>query len=62
MVGKTTSDGATEPICERKDITEAIETVNGEQSAVSGTKFIQNGQLFIRCGEQVFDAMGRLVK
>ena len=45
---------------ERKDLTEGVEEV--QENKVLGTKFIENGQLFIRCGEQVFDIMGRLVK
>ena len=27
-----------------------------------GTKFLKDGKLYIRCGEQVYDAMGRMVK
>ena len=41
--------------------TEGIEDVT-LPSTLKGEKFIENGQLFIRCGEQVFDVMGRLVK
>ena len=43
--------------------TQGIDIVESQKSKVeSGVKFIENGQLYIRCGEQVFDAMGRLVK
>ena len=35
-------------------------TVDGQQ--MKGEKFIENGQLFIRCGEQVYDVMGKRVK
>ena len=38
---------------------QGIETVNGER--VSGEKFMKDGQLYIRCGEQVFDVLGREV-
>ena len=42
---------------------QGIEIVESQKSKVEGgEKFIENGQLYIRCGEQVFDAMGRLVK
>ena len=44
---------------EREDRTQGIEEVSHQPSAVRGEKFIKDGQLFIRCGEQVFDAMGR---
>ena len=37
---------------------QGIEEVNAVQR---GEKFIENGQLFIRCGEHVFDAQGRRV-
>lgn len=49
---------------ERKDITQAIETVNadGERVQMGGEKFMENGKLFIRCGEHVFDVMGSRVK
>ena len=40
-----------------------IEEVNSEEGKVkSGEKFIQDGKLYIRCGEQVYDVMGRIVK
>ena len=47
---------------ERVDRTQDIEVVNGQQPILKGEKFIKDGQLFIRCGEQVYDIMGRLVK
>jgi len=47
---------------ERKDLTEGIEEVNGQAATLKGEKFLKDGQLYIRCGEQVFDVMGRMVK
>ena len=47
---------------ERKDRTQGIEDVESGVSKVKSEKFIENGQLYIRCGELVFDIMGRLVK
>ena len=49
---------------ERHDPTQAIETVNadGERVMMGGEKFIENGKLFIRCGEYVFDVMGSRVR
>lgn len=38
-----------------------VEEVNGNASPATD-KFIQDGRLFIRVGEQVFDAQGRLIK
>jgi len=46
---------------ERTPISEGVEQVSAK-SQPAGVKFIENGELFIRCGEQVFDVMGRLVK
>ena len=40
---------------------QGIETVS-EQQNTKGEKFIQDGKLYIRCGEQVYDVMGRLMK
>ena len=37
---------------------QGIENVQSEQK---GEKFIENGQLYIRCGEHVFDAQGRKI-
>ena len=39
---------------------QGIETVSG--TTLKGEKFVKNGRLFIRVGEQVFDAQGRVVK
>ena len=46
---------------ERHDWTQSVDKVT-EQPASAGEKFIRDGRLYIRCGEQVFDATGRLVK
>ena len=37
-------------------------TQNDQPRQIKGEKFIENGQLYIRCGERVFDSMGRIVK
>lgn len=37
----------------------AVEQVNANSK---GEKFLKNGQLFIRCGEKIYDAQGRIVK
>ena len=47
---------------ERTDRTQGIEETNGEWQKAKGEKFIENGQLYIRCGEQVYDIMGNRVK
>ena len=47
---------------ERNPIPEDIEEVTGNGLRVTGVKFMKDGQLFIRCGEQVYDVMGRIVK
>ena len=47
---------------ERTDRTQGIEEVTGNGLRVTGEKFIENGQLYIRCGEQVYDIMGNRVK
>ena len=47
---------------ERVDRTQGIETVGEQPASLKGEKFLENGQLFIRCGEQVFDIQGRRVK
>lgn len=39
-----------------------VEEIKSQEPIAKGDKFIENGQLFIRCGEQVFDLMGRKVK
>ena len=38
-----------------------IEEVTGDGLRVTGEKFIENGHLYIRCGEQVYDVMGQLI-
>jgi hypothetical protein len=38
------------------------EVVGDQQQVIKGEKFIENGKLYIRCGEQVFDVMGRKVQ
>jgi alpha-amylase len=38
-----------------------IEEVKGEWQKAKGEKFIENGHLYIRCGEQVYDVMGQLI-
>ena len=47
---------------ERTPITEGIEEVTDNGLQVTGEKFMKDGQLYIRCGEQVYDVMGRIVK
>ena len=48
---------------ERTDRTQGIENPTSHSSLNGrGEKFIQNGQLLIKVGEQVFDAFGRKVK
>ncbi len=42
--------------------TTAVDEVKGERTKVKAEKFIQNGQLYIRCGEQVYDVMGQIIK
>ena len=42
--------------------TTAVDEVKGERTKVKAEKFIQNGQLYIRCGEQVYNAMGQIIK
>ena len=44
------------------EVGQGVETVSGEQLPMSGEKFIENGQLYIRQGEHVYDATGRMVK
>ena len=39
---------------------QGMETAHSEHMV--GEKYIENGQLFIRCGEKIYDAMGRIVK
>ncbi|MBO4454771.1 MAG: hypothetical protein J5761_06930, partial [Paludibacteraceae bacterium] len=40
---------------------EETEAPNEQTATYKGEKFIKDGHLYIRCGEQVFDAMGRIV-
>ena len=47
---------------ERKDLTQSVEETNAKSEMLKGEKFMKNGKLFIRCGEQVYDVMGRAVK
>lgn len=42
--------------------TTAVDEVKGERTKVKAEKFIQNGQLYIRCGEKVYDVMGQIIK
>lgn len=39
-----------------------VENTLADTQTLRGDKFIENGQLFIRCGEQVYDLMGRRVR
>lgn len=47
---------------ERTDRTQGVEEVTDNGLQVTGEKFIENGKLYIRCGEQVYDVMGNRVK
>ena len=49
---------------ERTDRTQAIEVVSEDGQTVKaiGEKFMQDGKLYIRCGEYIFDVMGGRVK
>ena len=48
---------------EREDRTDsAVEDVNMDSPRATGEKFMQDGMLYIRCGEQVYDMMGKAVK
>ena len=38
------------------------EVQSDKELSTKGEKFVKNGELYIRCGEQVFDMMGRKVK
>ena len=42
--------------------TTAVDEVKGERTKVKAEKFIQNGQLYIRCGEKVYDVMGQIIR
>ncbi len=41
---------------------QGIEDIENQNKASRGEKFIKDGNIYIRCGEQIYDAMGRLVK
>jgi hypothetical protein len=41
---------------------QGLEEANGEWRKVNGEKFVENGQLFIRVGERVYDATGNVIK
>ena len=47
---------------ERQPIVEGVEQPSGSSLKGSGEKFVKDGQLLIRVGEQVFDAMGRKIQ
>ena len=47
---------------ERQPVPQGIEEINTNGEKAKGEKFLQDGRLFIRCGEQVFDIMGHKVK
>ena len=49
---------------ERTPIPEGVEevTAKGEGQKAKGEKFIQDGQLFIRCAGKTYNAMGQLIK
>ena len=47
---------------ERTPITESIEEVKNEQPVMRGEKFMQDGKLFIRVNEKVYDLMGNCVQ
>lgn len=47
---------------ERQPIVEGVEETKGAAAKAKGEKFIKDGQLFIRCGEQVFNVMGGRVQ
>ena len=47
---------------ERTDRTQGVEEVTDNGIQLKGEKFIKDGQLYIRCGEQVYDIMGNRVK
>ncbi len=41
---------------------QGIEEISHQPSAVRGEKFIRDGKLYIRCGEQVYDALGNRIR
>ena len=40
---------------------QAIDDVQNDKESTKGVKFMENGRLYIRCGEQVYDLMGNSV-
>lgn len=42
--------------------TDVEEAASGETQAIKREKFMKDGKLFIRCGEQVYDIMGQQIK
>ena len=44
-----------------KEGAEGIEEVKSEKLKVKGEKFLQDGKLYIRCGEQIYDVTGNKV-
>ena len=42
--------------------TQGIEDITGDTNGQKGEKFLKDGQLYIRCGEKVFDIMGRQIQ
>ena len=47
---------------ERVDRTQDNETVQSGAQSPKGEKFMKNGQLFIRVGEQLYDGMGKRIQ
>jgi len=47
---------------DKERVPQGIDHVQGDVHAAKGEKFMENGELFIRLGEQVFDVQGRRVK
>ena len=47
---------------ERVDRTQDNETVQSGAQSRKGEKFMKNGQLFIRVGEQLYDGMGKRIQ
>ncbi|MBO4453976.1 MAG: alpha-amylase [Paludibacteraceae bacterium] len=42
--------------------TQGMEEVKANGEWTKGEKFIENGQLYIRCGEKVYNALGQIIK
>lgn len=47
---------------ERVDRTQGIEEVTGDGQQLKGDKYLQNGQLYIRVGEMVYDVRGNRIQ